>query len=98
MPIRGCLQLCRKSESLVGTNVIGHWVAANGRSTFKYTISGIILGLGSANERRCYHVLPSLIGQEHTQNGPCIWSILHDLPKMKSGQIKCYNCVIVMTC
>ena len=35
-------------------------------------IPGIILCLGSANERRRYYVMPSLIGHTHTQNGPCI--------------------------
>ena len=29
---------------------------------------GIILGMGSANGRRCYMVTPSLIGRAHTQN------------------------------
>ena len=32
--------------------------------------SGIILGMGSANERRRYYVTPSLIGRAHTQNDP----------------------------
>ena len=30
--------------------------------------TGIILGMGSANERRCYNVASSLIGWSHTQN------------------------------
>ena len=34
---------------------------------------GIILGMGSANERRCYIVMSSLIGWAHTQNDPCVW-------------------------
>ena len=32
--------------------------------------SGIILGIGSANEGRCYNVTSSLIGWAHTQNNP----------------------------
>ena len=36
------------------------------------TIWGIILGMGSANERRRYIVTSSLIGWAHTQNDPCI--------------------------
>ena len=32
--------------------------------------AGIILGMGSANERRCYNVTPSLIGWGYTQNYP----------------------------
>ena len=39
-------------------------------------MSGIILGMGSANERRRYYVTPSLICGVHTQIDPCIW-ILH---------------------
>ena len=31
----------------------------------------IILGMGSANEKRCYSVTPSLIGYAHTQKDPC---------------------------
>ena len=34
-------------------------------------IAGIILGMVSANERRCYNVTSSLIGWVHTQNDPC---------------------------
>ena len=33
-------------------------------------IQGIILGMGSANERRHYCVMPSLIGRAHSQNDP----------------------------
>ena len=36
--------------------------------------SGIILGMGSANERRRYYVTPSLIGRAHTQNDS--WSLV----------------------
>ena len=32
---------------------------------------GVILGMGSANERRRYIVTSSLIGWAHTQNDPC---------------------------
>ena len=36
--------------------------------------TGIILAMGSANERRHYNVRLSLIGQTYTQNDPClIW-------------------------
>ena len=34
------------------------------------TQTGIIMGMGSANERRHYCVTPSLIGRAHTQNDP----------------------------
>ena len=40
-----------------------------------YTISGIILGMGPANERQCYNVTSSLIGWAYTQNDSCIWVI-----------------------
>ena len=33
--------------------------------------TGIILRMGSANERRHYYMMPSLIGQARTQNDPC---------------------------
>ena len=38
-------------------------------------ISGIILGVGLANERRCYIVMLSLIGWAQTRNNPCISEI-----------------------
>ena len=31
---------------------------------------GVFLGLGSANEARCYIVMPSSIGRAHTENDP----------------------------
>ena len=41
----------------------------------------LLLDMGPANERRRYHVTPSLIGQTHTQKDPCIRCLLweHDL-------------------
>ena len=42
-------------------------------------ISGIILGMGSANERRCYNITLSLIGWAHSQNGNWIWK---QIPKL----------------
>ena len=38
-----------------------------------YRVSGIILCMGSANERQHYNVKPPLIGSANTQNGP--WSL-----------------------
>ena len=35
-------------------------------------VSGIILDMGSANERQCYNVKLSLIGWAYTQNDPCV--------------------------
>ena len=49
--------------------------------------SGIILSMGSANERRRYYVTPSLIGWTHTQNDPCI-----------QLQMRLYWNVFVSTC
>ena len=37
-----------------------------------HLIAGIILGMGSANERRCYIVMPPLIGWASTQNYFCV--------------------------
>ena len=36
-----------------------------------YGFNRVILGMGSANGRRCFYVTPSLIGRAHTQNDPC---------------------------
>ena len=41
-------------------------------TTQRCAITGIILGMGLANERRCYIVMLSLIGWAHTQHDPCI--------------------------
>ena len=44
--------------------------------TYIYIYSAIILGMGSANERRRYIVMPPLIVWAHTQNDPCtFWSV-----------------------
>ena len=39
--------------------------------------AGIILCMGSANERMCYIATPSFIGWAHTQNDPWCVSIIH---------------------
>ena len=36
------------------------------------SLPGVIMGLGSANERRRYIVMSSLMGWVHTQNDPCL--------------------------
>ena len=41
------------------------------QSDWQVSNPGIILGMGSSNERRRYYVTPSLIGWAHTQNDPC---------------------------
>ena len=38
-----------------------------------FTSAGIILGKGSANERRRYNMTSSLIGWAHNQIVPCVW-------------------------
>ena len=40
---------------------------------YESNLSGIILGMGSANERMLYYAMPSLIGWAHTQNEPCLY-------------------------
>ena len=35
-------------------------------------VAGIILVMGSANERRCYYVTPTLIAQAHSQDNPWV--------------------------
>ena len=42
-------------------------------------LAGIILGVSSANERRHYYVMPSLIGRAHTQNDPWLVPEWHDI-------------------
>ena len=49
-------------------------IVSNG-VVFLDDINGIILGMGSANERRCYNVRSSLTGWAHTQNDPYIKGI-----------------------
>ena len=58
-------------------------------------ISRIILGMGSANERRRYYVMPSLIGRARTQNGSWIllYSISHKMWTVFSAAF-CYGCII----
>ena len=45
-----------------------HWFCPS-----ELAISGLILGLRPANERRRYKVTPSLIGWAQTWNQPCTW-------------------------
>ena len=45
----------------------------------KVWISGIILGMGSTNDRWCYNVMSSLIGLAYTQNDTCIWGLSEDM-------------------
>ena len=49
-----------------------------GQNKFNYTPTGIILGMGSANERRHCYITPSLIRWGHTQHDPCpmLYSII----------------------
>ena len=39
-----------------------------------YNVSGIIQGMGLANERRCYIVTASLILRAHTQYDTCVFT------------------------
>ena len=56
-------------------------------------LSGIILCMLPANERRRYSVTPSLIGWAHTHNAPCLWAaftfmiLLNKEVDKKSGYI-----------
>ena len=50
-------------------------------------ISGSILAMGSANERRHYTVMPSLTGWAHTQNDPCIYlQVFSRFVSLRPGQ------------
>ena len=39
---------------------------------FSNAYAGIIMGMGLANEKRHYYIIPLVIGWAHTQNDPCI--------------------------
>ena len=43
------------------------------------TSTGIILSMGSANERWCYNVMSSFIGWTHTQNDPALSLYLKEI-------------------
>ena len=47
--------------------------------------TGINIGMGSANERRCYIVTSFLIGRAHTQNDPIGWAHTQNDP-LGSGE------------
>ena len=51
---------------------MNNWIQSIEIVEYVYT-SEIILGMGSANERRRYYVTPSLIGRAHTQND-LVWA------------------------
>ena len=68
---------------------------------FPVTVSGIILGMDSADERQRYNVMLSLIGWAHTQNDPCIlvniyivFSLLEGLGTMTLKM--CFNGLILL--
>ena len=57
------------------------------RDVIAYVQGPVILGMGSANEGRCYNVTSPLIGSAHTQNDPWIRVLSFDLVKSRSGEI-----------
>ena len=66
-------------------------------------IEYIMLSMASANERRCYIVMPSLIGWAHTQNDPCWGVVEFVLTKRKicasaagaGAAVKCHSNAII---
>ena len=54
--------------------------------------TGIILGRGSANERRHYTVMPALIGWACTQNNPCDALWYYDRPCFEDGSTDITSC------
>ena len=44
------------------------------RQKIDTTSAGIILWVHTANDRRCYIIMSSLIGYAHSQTDPCQWS------------------------
>ena len=65
------------SKQLKVTSVTTIWhqdnprVSVHGNDVCTHCCTGIILPMGSANERQRYNVTPSLIGSAHSQNNPC---------------------------
>ena len=60
------------------------WPFCPGRDELKLldhadTYAGVILGMGSANERKRYDVMPSLIGRARTQDEP--WYVYYIIVK-----------------
>ena len=58
-------------------------------------IPGIILGMGSANERRCYIVTSSLIGWDHTKNDHCNTDSIHDKSEITSIKTHTYTYIYI---
>ena len=72
------------------------WAAMWPSWPYKHVNPGIILDMGSANEKRHYNVMSFLIGWAHIQNDPCnqywfwiytlldiqgrVWTLKHSLP------------------
>ena len=52
-------------ETSLQSKAISHWLRPNLESALSKPIQGVILGIGSANERRRYNVTSSLIGWAH---------------------------------
>ena len=61
---------CDRWKQSLACPCVAHLPGMSGR----HHSLGIILGMGSANERRRYIVTPSLIGRVPTQNDPCCGS------------------------
>ena len=55
---------------------------------WSHAVSGIILCMGSAIERRRYKVTPSLIGRAHTQNDPWICIVCVHVPLVSVSQVR----------
>ena len=63
---------------------------------YKFYCTGIILGMGWANERRRYILTSSLIGYAHTQNDPCCTSgIISLILRMGIANERWHNIVML---
>ena len=65
MLVRSLTHICVTRPQWVKGGGEHNWLPKNN------SLIGIILGMGSANERRHYNVMSALIGWAHTQNVPC---------------------------
>ena len=55
-----------------------------------------IMGMGSANERRCYNVTPSFIGWAHAQNDTCTGGEFVVSSTNKISEDLCHDNILVV--
>ena len=76
MLLRGSIVFSIHAKTTAWTRAFARWICGPRPITWimHQLISEIILGMGSANERRHYNIMPPHIGRAHTKNDPCNYS------------------------